>query len=273
MSGLRLTVQVTPDDARAAVEAGKLAEMRGIDSIWVGGTAGPGSDSAKVTMTLAALAAVTDHIRLGAVLGPVASEHVMFVAEELGVVDQASGGRLELILPSDDQDGFVQQADAIRRAWAGVRLEDGRVVGATPTPVQPQVPTTVLASEPGVAEGSGSRCVPIEVARELPEAARFYDTRTALLMPESPDWFEAPHEDSAKAVVDLVRELEHCRATEVVFPIDVGSASYREKLGFLAAIVHPALGASSYEVDLVVADALSWYDRSADSSFELAPLS
>ena len=80
-------------DLRFLVEAGRLAEQAGYDSVWVGDSllARPRGEP---LLLLAAIAAATTRVRLGtAVLLPLL-RHPIYLAHMLSTLDRISGGRL-----------------------------------------------------------------------------------------------------------------------------------------------------------------------------------
>jgi hypothetical protein len=258
MTGVRLTVQIDAGQARAATRIGTLADELGIDSIWVGSLGAQAEASAETLVSLAALAATTEHVRVGAVLDAIDPGSVTELAEEIGVVDQASGGRLELIVRADSGEGLLGQAGRLYGAWTGLRLPDGRVVGVTPPPHQPALPMIALCPD-GTSEGVGPGfCVSLEGAP--PAGRRPAEQRLAVWVNGPPSIEAAPDDESAE-VTRLVEQLARCGATELVVPIAPASTTLTDDLRFLAGVVRPALRASSHETELVIRDALAWYSR------------
>lgn len=162
-SGSRRTFE---REYRDTIELVKLAEHAGFDSAWVSEHHGS-SDGylPSLFVLLGALAATTDRIRLGTgvVLTPL--HDPIRLAEDAAVVDQISGGRLDvglglgwreeefrmLRIPIAERlRRHVETVQILRRAWSGERFSfEGEVfrydrVRVTPPPAQPGGPPILL---------------------------------------------------------------------------------------------------------------------------------
>jgi hypothetical protein len=153
MNGTRLAVSMIGGDAGIWVEAARLAELHGVD-LWIGdGRRASGPDDSYVLAAGAAVAAVTEDIRLCVVLTADGATSSLRLAEDIGVVDQASHGRLEIAfrVPSTARDEWEDRVVRLLGAWHEWPAQDGRTVAATPRPAQPWIPRLV-AGDREVAE-------------------------------------------------------------------------------------------------------------------------
>jgi hypothetical protein len=105
------------------------------------------SSDSYVTAAAAALSAVTTDIRLGLFLALGVEKQLVRIAEDVAVVDQMSGGRVELafVPPPDARDQWVDGAARLLRAWTAWEILDSdEVVPVIPGPAQPTVPRLVV---------------------------------------------------------------------------------------------------------------------------------
>lgn len=156
------------DDVREIVELGCLAEEAGWDGVFVW----DGIDGNDVWVTLAAIAARTERVKLATMLTPVSRRRPWKLAQETATLDRLSGGRAILPVglgaPETGFAKFGEEVDRKRRAalldeglellhgfWSGeafsfegehFRIED---VTYSPTPLQnPRVPVWVVGAWP-----------------------------------------------------------------------------------------------------------------------------
>jgi F420-dependent oxidoreductase-like protein len=145
--------------------------------------------------TLAALAAVTDRIRLGTLVSPASFRHPSELAKVVTTVDHVSQGRVELGLGAGWFEGehsafgfpfadtharmaaFAEQIEVIHRQWSGERFDFAvqhyTLTGCAPLPLPVQRP-----HPPIVVGGSGGRAT-------VDAAVRFADEyNTPYLSPE-----------------------------------------------------------------------------------------
>jgi natural product biosynthesis luciferase-like monooxygenase protein len=159
------------DKYRELFEAARFADMRGFRAIWL-----PerhfhpfGGLFPNPAVLAAALATTTDRIRLraGSVVMPL--QNPIRVAEEWAVVDNLSGGRVDLAfaagwnvrdfaLAPDAYEGRADRTlaglETVRRLWRGesVKVADGRgqavEVRTFPRPLQPEISTWLTSARP-----------------------------------------------------------------------------------------------------------------------------
>ncbi|MCU1397725.1 MAG: hypothetical protein JWN62_834, partial [Acidimicrobiales bacterium] len=136
MNGTHITVCVAGASAGLAARAAALAERWALDSFWVGdpSASAPNRDDNYVVTALAGIAASTSDIRLGAVLSLPDTSVPLRIAEDIGVVDTASRGRLELALLVSPDPDWEARATSLLTAFHTVPLPDGRTVSVHPKP-------------------------------------------------------------------------------------------------------------------------------------------
>jgi alkanesulfonate monooxygenase SsuD/methylene tetrahydromethanopterin reductase-like flavin-dependent oxidoreductase (luciferase family) len=159
----------------AALDMCEWADRKG--AVFVGLSEHHGSSDGYLPSPIvlaAAVAARTSNVRIGiaAVIAPL--HDPLRLAEDLAVVDQLSGGRLDPILaagyvadefamfgvPMDERRSRMEEAVAtLRAAWTGEPFEHrGRTARVTPRPAQPGGPKLVLG---GTSESAARRAARI----------------------------------------------------------------------------------------------------------------
>ena len=252
MSALRTGLAFPGADAARIVEAARLADEWNIDSLWIGDPAGVAgnADDTYVMVAAAAAAAATTHVRLGVFLSARSSAPPLRIAEDIGVVDQISAGRLSVAFsrPPTGEDEWLADLFRIAQAPNGWELGDGRRMPVTPAPAQPSVPLAVF--DPGLAGGA-------LVARPLRAAGV-----PALIAVR---WFDAA---SAPALDDLLRlnaRAVDVGANEVVLLIaaTTGEAPTDLPVVFAVAgtVTAPCLRAAEHEVPMLAFDATRWLEK------------
>lgn len=153
---------------RAIVGCAALAEQLGFDSLWLAGPHGPASAPAVV---LAAIAARTTRLRLGAELGLGEGLDPLRVAEDFATLDGISAGRVELGIATGRSDGesgerLRESVALLRRLWSETEVTwSGRfraaLAGVTvePRPVQQPHPPLWI--------GGGAAAEAADLAGEL----------------------------------------------------------------------------------------------------------
>jgi len=161
------------------------AEREAVDGIWIGSLGGAGIDPGDSyrTMVSAAVAARTRFVRIGCVLNLTASDQVLRLAEDVAMIDEASGGRLELAFELEDAE---REASAVRllSAWRGWATADGRRFPVTPRPAQPSLPRLVTAQSfdsPAAARLAAGVLVRAEALHANPPARLRFERRVIAL--------------------------------------------------------------------------------------------
>jgi alkanesulfonate monooxygenase SsuD/methylene tetrahydromethanopterin reductase-like flavin-dependent oxidoreductase (luciferase family) len=166
---------------RAIVESAVLAEQLGFDSVWLGERPFCDSVLAAPAIVLAAIAARTERLRLGAGVALRADLDPVRVAEDYASLDGISNGRVELVagggILADDQeafgphtgdsrDRFREQLILLRRLWTetGVTWR-GRV--RAPLEQATVEPRPVQRPHPPLWVGGASSPEAVDLAAEL----------------------------------------------------------------------------------------------------------
>lgn len=261
MTGARLSVGLVDADASTAADHGTSAERAGLDGIWILGSPHdrlpPGWGDSGVITTAMGVAGVTTDIRIGLAVTPRFDLDVLRTAEDLGVLDQASGGRIELLLDRrpmsgrNDVAGFMTR---LLRAWDGWVLPTGQTLPVTPRPVQPWLPVLVSEDEDLAATLGAGVLTGHPQAPPVPRPLH----RRVLAVTAA----DLPDTGSDEELVDWIRQLRvhlrSCRANELLVrgpASDFGPGTYRR----LAALVHPGLRCPDEEVDDLVRQARRWW--------------
>ena len=182
-----ISLNMATGDARQIVEAARLAEQVGFESVWcydhLSGSVFDGDGSLDVWSILAAIAMATEDVAIGPLVVNVTTRHPAHIALAAATLQSLSGGRLQLGLgagssrPSPfaaemDMFGFVQDGAERRRArvieaigflralWRGSSSFEGewasfQAVSGMSVP-RPQCPIHVGANGPKMAALAGS---------------------------------------------------------------------------------------------------------------------
>lgn len=230
-NGVRVGVELTGVDAATARTGALAAEKHGLECVWIG----CGDDVYTMT-TLAAVAADTRDIRLGAILDLRGSGLIVRLAELIGLVDQLSGGRLELMLAGAPGSDWATDAAALLGARYGWEVEDGRTIPITPLPVQPRIP--VLLRGAASARLADDLDAGLLVERGSPAAG---DLRVALRA--------APDDDVAGLRADLLA----VNAAELVL------TASPEQIPRIGIVLATGIRSGSHEVGFLMDSATRWF--------------
>jgi len=243
MSGHRLAVSAPGADAAEITQLARIAESQNLDAVVVGAIRNgvPNSDDTYVAAAAGAAAMCTRHLRIGVALDLRGSASPLRVAEDIGVLDVMSAGRLELLLRPGPDQHWSQDLAAVFGAWSGWRLDDGRVMPVTPTPVQPNIPTWMVehSSDPRVAHplAQGDSVLFVE-------------------------WPETAFVPDAAALHKMRRTRDAAGAATVVIDLGATPAPRRaEIMTVLGSLVGPCLRCAADEVDILAIDTTEWLLR------------
>lgn len=164
MSSVRLSLACPGATSAALLSLARRAQVFGL-GVWLGDPAAEAenSDDSYVLATAGALALGTRDIRIGVWLTLRGSASLIRIAEDIGVIDQMSGGRLNLglVAPGSYDPAWKDQVARLMGAWREWRLPDGRVVVASPPPAQPRIPASIVGDERTALDLSLARAVAI----------------------------------------------------------------------------------------------------------------
>ncbi len=157
-----------PDKYRLLTEGAKFFDENGFSAVWTPerhfhAFGGPYPNPA---VTGAAVAAITEHVKIRAGSCVVPLHHPVRIAEEWGVVDNLSNGRVEIAAASgwnpndfvlkpenhaDNKRVMYDQLEQVRRLWRGEKLAFPGPLGeveveSLPRPVQPELPCWITTA-------------------------------------------------------------------------------------------------------------------------------
>jgi hypothetical protein len=267
----RLSVALPGASAGEALAAARLAERNGIDGLWLGtiAHAAPMADRYALT-ALAGIARATGELRLGIVLGGLASDEIstaetIHLAEDLGAADNISNGRLEIAFVPGGS-GWAKRAETLLGLWTdGLELSDGRCVAVTPAPAQPRIPCLVIGEDADARQRIGAgRWLAAGTSAGTGASGRTV-LAVDLTEPVS-EWLGA----SPGARLDALREeVAERRATEVVV-VSPGGFS-EEDLAALGTIVGPCLRCAPDQVGRLAVLAGAWLQEGGPMSADWTP--
>lgn len=166
--------------ARALVEGAVRAEQLGFDAWWLDVVQRPRAPAAPAVV-LAAVAARTERLRLGAHVPRLADHELLRLAEDFATLDGISAGRVELLAgDEDDADRLRERVELLRRLWTESDVSwTGRVrpplahVTVEPRPVQqPHPPLWIRADgAPGLVDLAAELGLPLMLALAAPPRA------------------------------------------------------------------------------------------------------
>jgi hypothetical protein len=264
VNGRRVSVSLPGADAGVLTRAARFADGNNID-IWLGdlSSSSANHDDCYVTTTAAAVAAVTDHCRIGIFLSLRGSGTPLRLAEDVGVVDQASGGRLELglVVPATDRDDWERNAQALLSSWHYWPIDDDRSVAAMPGPAQPWLPRVVvdIGDGDGVDEaerlGAGVLRLDGATCREVDWRARRIALAVDVAGPVR-DWLAS---DVLGAMVDLRIRADDAHARDVVINLTGWElARLEDDLRLLGVVVGTSLRCPDHKVEFLALDTWRW---------------
>ena len=263
MNGMRLTLCVPAADAAQLLPIARWADRWNLGGLWIGDPSG--GDAARgdsyLTAAAAAVASVTRDLRIGVLVTLPENQHTVRIAEDIAVVDNASGGRMEigLVARSDDDEEWLERAATFLRAWTDWPVPNGGTVAATPLPVQPQLPR-VVAGSLTVAQGLDAGWVAVHGGE--PESGRRVARRVIAVAAldaqtkRPADWLA---EDPAGRVADLRLRATRIGAQELMLRLDGDAAALTEHdLEALGRVVVPGLRCVPEELAGIAEDAWHW---------------
>jgi hypothetical protein len=256
MSGVRLSLAVPRASAAEVIETARLAERWNLASIWIGDPAGgDGLGDSYVTATAGALSVVTSFVRIGLFLSLQSSTQVVRLAEDLGVLDQASNGRVEVALPPPvrDRDDWLARAAAMLNAYQAWPVPGSReVLPVIPAPAQPELPLLVVDD---IAAADSLRAGRL-VSGPAVVAATLVEPRTVLrraLRPDARRWLT---DDPLGQILELRDAARAARARELLLIADRTPSD--DDMEVLGTVVVPGLRCADRDVRAITADAWDW---------------
>jgi hypothetical protein len=261
MSGLRLSVALPGATAESLLEIAPSLDHWNVACLWVGdprGAADNRSDS-YVTAAAAAVSAVTTDIRLGLFLALGIEKQLVRIAEDVAVVDQLSGGRVELafVPPAGAREEWTESAARLLRAWNAWEIPGSdEVVPVIPGPAQPTLPRLVV-DDSAAADALGAGSVVFDGATR--EDALVPRRRVLVVDPGfgrggAFGWLEAG--GAVDVVLGLREQARSAGAHEVLLVAAEGLDESDAKA--LGTAVVPGLRASDRDARHITGDAWAW---------------
>ncbi len=269
MNSMRLTLCVPAADAAQLLPIARWADRWNLGGFWIGDASAGGTarGDSYLTAAAAAVASVTRDLRIGVLLALPEDQHTVRVAEDIAVIDNASGGRMEigLVAPSAGDEEWLQRAATFLRAWTDWPVPSGGTVAVTPLPVQPQLPRVVAGSLTAAqALDAGWMAVHGGEPESGRRVARRVIAVTALDTPAHgpADWLA---KDPAGRVADLRLRATQIGAQELMLRLDGDAAALTQHdLEALGRVVVPGLRCVPEELPGIVEDAWHWLTEQVD---------
>ena len=267
MNGVQLSVCIPGADARTIINASRLAESFNLD-IWIGDpdARAANRDDNYVMTAAAGVAGVTSHIRFGVLLALNAPAQILRLAEDIGVVDEASRGRLEigLIAPGSDTAQWESRARQLLGAWHEWPAAQGRTVSATPRPAQPWM-SRLVAGGAGIAEIADRLRGGVMLLDEHaapPTAADTVPRRVVLAIAPAigsggiRDWLA---EKLVLRMIELRESVDRVGAHEVMVVLPAaGPSRLVTDLEALGIVVGTSLRCARHKLEFLAPDAWNW---------------
>ncbi len=267
MNALRVTLCVPGATAAQLLPVARLADHWNLGGLWIGDPAGRAAnrEDSYVTAAAAAVASATEDLRIGVLVALPEGQHEIRVAEDVAVVDNASGGRMELGLvapaSASPDDAWVTRAATFLRSWSDWPMPDGGTVAVTPLPAQPWLPRVVVG-ERAIAEALDAGWMALDgdiaPAREALVARRTIAARTLGDVAVF-DWLAS---DPPARVAELRGDASALGAHELLLVF--AAAPDARDIEMLGRVVVPALRCVPDEIEGIVEDAWTWLTEHAD---------
>lgn len=258
MNGTTVAVCVPGADASIIQRLGMAGDEWGLEQVWAGDprSVAPNSDENYLLPALAGTAAVTVDVRLGAFLTLRAATQILRLAEDIGVVDSASGGRLEigLVMPEQADKSWEEAASAILGSYHHWPV-GSESYPVTPPPQQTWLPRVLVGGNDAIAARLGAGHAVWDGKATLPESA--IARRTVLLVDFVASVYDELAQDPPACIDSLRRKIDVAGAHQLVAVLHSTSGIERE-IRALGAVVAPAIRCQAREARQIAHDAWSW---------------
>jgi hypothetical protein len=255
-------VNIPGADAGLLARAAQLADSTNLD-IWLGDprSQGANSDDSYISTAAGAAAAVTSHCRIGLFLSLRGSGTPLRLAEDIGVVDQASSGRLEvgLVAPTSARQEWEDDARALLHAWHHWPIHDGCSVAALPGPAQPWFPRLVVGDAFGEAERLSAGVLLFASEETRTSSLDGPERRIALgveLAGSVRAWLA---DDVLGTMVELRAKADRLGAHDIVVVLaDPDPAHLFDELQLLGVVVGTSVRCPAHKVEFLALDTWRW---------------
>jgi len=256
LSAVRLALARPGATAAELLSIGREAARRNL-GFWVGDPFGraPNSDDSYVTAATAALATVTEHVRIGMFLTLKGSAAAIRLAEDINVIDQISGGRLDVgfVAPPVADPQWRELVERVLSAPGGWPTKDGRAPAVTPAPAQLFL-SAVIAGDSELAERLGCGIFatdkPTMAGRRRRIAFCLADTGGGNVQ----SWLSP---DPVARISELQRNATAFGAGELIFVMNQSTVTETD-LNMLGAVIAIGLRASDGDRASLIEDAWNW---------------
>lgn len=259
MNGTTLAVCLPGADARSIQRAGVAADKYGLAQLWAGDprAAAPNSDDNYVLPALAATAAVTGYVRLGAFLRLGPTTQAMRIAEDIAIVDAASKGRIEigLVSPAKADASWEETAVALLGAYHYWPGRNGETYSVTPPLQQSWLPRMLVG-------GSEEQAARLGAGRALwtgdsKPAAAGVACRVSLFVEFKSGVWSALGRDPAAFVLHL-RSLVDAAGAHQLIAVLPPQAALEQDIHALGSVVSPGIRCAPNECEQLARDGWAW---------------
>jgi alkanesulfonate monooxygenase SsuD/methylene tetrahydromethanopterin reductase-like flavin-dependent oxidoreductase (luciferase family) len=239
------------------IETAQRAEHWNLASIWIGDPTGaaPHSADSHVTTIAGAVSSVTSTVRIGLFLGLGITTQVVRLAEDLGVLDQATNGRIEigLVPPEGAVDAWLRNAAALINAYHAWPVpHSDELLPVIPGPAQPDIPRLVVDNVEAADRLHAGRLLTGAAGEPSGDVGPRTVLRVALA-PSVPAWLR---DDAVGQMCELRAAARVARAREVL--LVAARQPTIEDMEALGTVVVPALRAADRDVRAITGDAVAW---------------
>ena len=254
MSQLRTSIALPRFKAAQAVAAGRIAEQWAVRTLWFGEA---GIDPTYIAAAAGAVAATTKALRIGLFIDLDCSASPLRIAEDVAVLDNLSGGRIELGLVASGEDDWAERAGTLLDAWEhGWPTPDRNPLAIIPQPIQPLIPRLVVG-EPRADEffrrySAGRLLIG---GRGKPPPRDGHERRVLLLgLAELVSEAEA-----VRRLTDLRAAARGLGASEIMVESDFDSFDVNAML--LGQLIDPAMRCTLDDIPAIVKDAWQYLEK------------
>lgn len=257
MTQLRTSIALPRFEAAQAVTAGRIAEKWAVRTLWLGQA---GIDPTYVAAAAGAVAAKTTALRIGLFIDLDCSASPLRIAEDVAVLDNLSGGRIEIGLLASGESDWAERAAKLLETWEhGWSIPDRNPLAIVPQPIQPLIPR-LMAGDPGSPEffqrhGAGRLIIG---GRGQPPPRDGHERRVLLLgLPFQRVADLASEKEAVRRLADLRAAASGLGASEIMVESDFESFEGTAKL--LGRLLDPAMRCTLDDIPAIVQDA--WHYR------------
>lgn len=259
MSQLRTSIALPRFEAAEAVAAGRIAEQWAVRTLWLGEA---GVDPTYIAATAGAVAATTTVLRIGLFIDLDCSASPLRVAEDIAVLDNLSGGRVELGLVASGKADWAERAGNLLDAWEhGWPIPDRNPLAIIPQPIQPLIPRLVVG-DPGAGDfiqryAAGRLLIG---GRGKPPPRDGQERRVLLLGLAK----LVSEEEAVRRLSDLRAAASGLGASEIMVESDF--ESFEANATLLGRLIDPTMRCTLDDIASIVNDAWQYIEKAGEKS-------